>query len=277
MSGFSAEWLALREGADARARNPGVADAVAARFQLRDRVSIIDLGCGAGANLRATSALLPQRQSWTLVDVDADLLDRAKSVLSSWADDATASEDGLALIKGSAEIAVRFRQADLSHVHDSLIADGADLVTASALFDLASADVMRKLARAAADVRASFYAVLTYNGVQRWSPHRPADNQIASAFNHHQMRDKGLGPALGPTAPGFLADQFRLNGYTVLEGESAWRLGRGDRMLIDEMVRGYAMAAAETGLVDSKTIEGWIKVTRAAAEIGHIDIFAAPV
>lgn len=277
MSAFSAEWLSLREGADARARNTSVADALAARFQLRDSVSAIDLGCGTGANLRATSALLPPRQSWTLVDVDADLLDRAKAALSSWADDAAVADDGLRLTKGSAEIVVRFKQADLTHALAPLIAEGADLITASALFDLVSADLSRKLARAAADIRASFYAVLTYNGVQRWSPHRPADNQIASAFNHHQMRDKGLGPALGPTAPGFLADQFRLNGYTVLEGESPWRLGRGDRMLIDEMVRGYALAAAETGLVDSKTIEGWIKVTRAAAEIGHIDLFAAPV
>jgi hypothetical protein len=67
-----------------------------------------------------------------------------------------------------------------------------------------------------------------------------------------------------------------LNGYTVLEGESPWVLGRNDRMLLEELQRGYAMAAAETGLVDAKTIEAWIKVQRNAAEVGHTDTFAAP-
>ena len=61
------------------------------------------------------------------------------------------------------------------------------------------------------------------------------------------MRDKGFGPAAGPMAPSHLADQFRLNGYSVLEGESPWDLGRNDRMLIEELVRGHAMAAGETG------------------------------
>ncbi|MFN0218294.1 MAG: class I SAM-dependent methyltransferase [Hyphomicrobium sp.] len=276
MSTFSPEWLGLREGADARARNNAVADAVSARFQLRDCVSVLDLGCGAGANLRATSRLLPSQQTWTLVDLDAELLAHAKTVLSSWADTAEPDGENLALTKGRTEIRVRFRQADLARDLGDVIGEGADLVTASAFFDLVSPDFIRSLARAAAEKRAAIYAVLTYNGVQRWSPHRPADNQISSAFNHHQMRDKGIGLAAGPMAAAHLADQFRLNGYTVNEGDSRWRLGSADRMLIDELVRGYAMAAAETGLVDQKSVEAWIKVTRGGAEIGHTDIFAAP-
>ena len=36
MSGFSAEWLALRESYDLRARNPIVLDAVAASFKSHD-------------------------------------------------------------------------------------------------------------------------------------------------------------------------------------------------------------------------------------------------
>lgn len=277
MSVFSVEWLALRESADARARNSDVASAVSARFQLRKKMTVIDLGCGTGSNLRATSALLPPRQSWTLVDRDASLIERATIALSSWADTAAIEGDGLRLTKGHADIAVSFKQADLANDLDAVLAGGADLVTASALFDLVSPEFIRKLARTLADQRIAFYAVLTYNGVQRWSPHRPADNQIASAFHRHQLGDKGFGPAAGPIAPGHLADQFRLNGYTVAEGESPWRLGRGDRMLIDEMVRGHAMAVAETGLVDAKTIEQWIKVTRTGADTGHTDIFAAPV
>lgn len=277
MTGFSPEWLRLREPADARARNTDIAAAVAGRFALRDAVTVVDLGAGTGANLRATASLLPDRQSWTLVDRDASLLEAARRELVSWA--GTAREDGarLLLSKDRATIDVGFKVCDLAHDLDAALESGPHLVTASAMFDLVSPGFIRALAKAIAGRRAAVYAVLTYNGVQRWSPHRPADNQMTSAFHKHQMRDKGFGPAAGPTAPAHLADQFRLEGYSVLEGESPWVLGRNDRMLIEELARGNVMAVAETGAVDTKVIETWIKVQRTGAEVGHTDLFAVPV
>ena len=59
MSGFSAEWLALREPYDLRARNPAVLDAVAAFLKPRPSVRVVDLACGTGSTLRALSPHLP--------------------------------------------------------------------------------------------------------------------------------------------------------------------------------------------------------------------------
>ncbi|MBK9078016.1 MAG: class I SAM-dependent methyltransferase [Hyphomicrobium sp.] len=276
MTAFSAEWLQLREGADQAARNSEIANAVSARFALRDAISVVDLGCGTGANLRATASLLPNRQLWRLIDSDPALLDAARIDLIRWADTALREGDELILRKGHADIRVSFSQLDLATDIERAFDGAPALITASALFDLVSETFIKTIARLCTERNAAFYTVLTYNGVQRWSPHRPADNQIASAFHRHQLGDKGFGPAAGPMAPSILADQFRLNGYTVLEGESYWVLGRNDRMLLEELQRGYAMAAAETGIVDAKTIEGWIKVQRSGAEVGHTDTFAAP-
>ncbi len=277
MSTFAAEWLALREGADTRARNRELAQGLSAWFQLRDHISVVDLGSGTGANLRAVAALLPQRQSWLLVDKDADLFAVAKIELRKWADHTEQTGETLKLKKGYTEITVEFKVVDLARDLDSALTDRPDLVTASAFFDLASAEFIRALARKAASIRAALYATLTYNGVQRWSPHRPSDSQMAAAFNRHQMSDKGFGPAAGPTAAEMLADQFRLEGYTVAEGESPWVLGQNDRSLLEELQRGYALAVLETKALDAKAVETWIKVIRAAAEVGHTDIFATPV
>ena len=277
MSAFSAEWLALREGADARARNHDIVQAVSAWFQLRDHISVVDLGSGAGANLRAVAPLLPPRQTWHLVDKDEALFAAAKIALRKWADKTEMAGDTLRLTKGSAEIEVHFQITDLAHDLDSVLAVKPDLVTASAFFDLVSPDFIRTLARQVATTRAALYATLTYNGVQRWSPHRPSDSQMAAAFNRHQMTDKGFGPAAGPTAAGLLADQLRLEDYTVLEGESPWVLGQNDRSLLEELQRGHALAVMETKALDNKAVETWIKVIRAAAEVGHTDVFATPV
>ncbi len=276
MTSFSPEWLSLREPADARARNSDIAQAVSAWFALRDHVNVVDIGAGTGANLRASCALLPSKQTWTLVDHDSGHIPHAKDALIRWADNARTEGETLHLVKGDTAIEVHFKTADLAHDLSEALGEKPGLVTGSAFFDLASAPFIRELASHLAARRAAFYGVLTYNGVQRWSPHRPADNQMMSAFHQHQLRDKGLGIALGPLAAAHLADQFRLNGYSVLEGDSAWRLEPRDRTLIEELQRGHALAVLETKAVDSKTVEAWVKVKRASADVGHTDTFAAP-
>jgi SAM-dependent methyltransferase len=276
MTRFSTEWLDLREAADRRARNSDIANAVAARFALRDEIHVLDLGSGTASNLRAAAPLLPNRQFWTLVDRDPALLEAAKIKLSRWADTTERDGETLHLKKDALDITVTFANADLAQSTPALLQDAPDLVTASAFFDLASEGYIHELAKAVVVSGAAFYAALTYNGLQRWTPHRPADNQMVAAFHRHQMRDKGLGPSSGPLAAAHLGEQFRLNGYLVLEGESPWRLERSDRMLIDELVRGHAVAVTETGAVDAKTIVDWINVSRSAALVGHTDTFAVP-
>lgn len=276
MSDFSSEWLDLREAADARARSRTIADAVAARFALRDEVRVLDLGSGTGANLRATAGLLPQRQFWTLTDHSSELLDIARSRLERWADSSSRENDLLRLSKNGNDIDVTFATVDLARDTSEKLSADWNLVTASAFFDLASEVYIRSLIKSVTDRRTAFYAALTYNGIRRWTPQRPSDNVMTAAFHRHQMTDKGFGTAAGPVAPIQLADEFRINGYTVLEDDSPWRLDRGDRMLIDELVRGHAFAVSETSSVDQPTIVNWVNVTRAAAFVGHTDTFAVP-
>lgn len=274
---FAPEWLALRETADARARNHELLAALNARFALRDRVSVVDIGCGTGANLRATAPLLPGSQHWTLIDNDAGLLAAARRAILKWADEGEDVGAGeLKVRKGANAIGIKFARVDLANAIEDALPAKVDLVTASAFFDLVSAEFIRQFAAAVARRRAVFYGVLTYNGIQRWTPHRPQDNAMTSAFHRHQMRDKGFGLAAGPLAPVNLSDQFSMHDYSVVEGDSAWVLTRDDRLLIEETARGYALAVAETDVVPTPTIKTWINVKRTGAIVGHTDILAMP-
>ncbi|HEY8128203.1 MAG TPA: class I SAM-dependent methyltransferase, partial [Hyphomicrobium sp.] len=132
MSDFSPEWLDLREAADARARNAGIANAVAARFALRSELGVLDLGSGTGSNLRATAPLLPARQKWNLVDRDTSLLDAAKAKLIRWSDRHEENSETLEIEKGGRQISVTFRSADLASDTRALLDEGPQLVTASA-------------------------------------------------------------------------------------------------------------------------------------------------
>ncbi|MEQ1696934.1 MAG: class I SAM-dependent methyltransferase [Hyphomicrobiaceae bacterium] len=278
MSGFSPTWLALREPADHRSRSQSIANTLQTRFLQRETINVIDLGCGTGSNLRATAPLLPHVQHWTLVDYDPALLAAAKEALIAWADTHAQTPDGLNLQKGPRTLTIKFHQADLMTALEAAldVPPKADLITASALFDLASPAFIQKFAAAVAERRAVFYTVLTYNGIQRWTPRTPLDQSMSGAFSRHQMTDKGFGPSCGPTAPVELAEQFQTYGYTVEEGDSPWRLGPADAALITELATGFASAVRETKSIPGAEIDAWLKRPHTGAEVGHTDTLAIP-
>ena len=80
MSGFSAEWLSLREPYDRAARNAKVLDAVAGTFAAQTAIAVVDLACGTGSTVRAVGPHLPPRQNWRLVDNDLSLLARTSTL-----------------------------------------------------------------------------------------------------------------------------------------------------------------------------------------------------
>jgi SAM-dependent methyltransferase len=276
LTGFSAQWLDLREPADQRSRNRKLERALAKHFDGWRPLTIVDLGCGTGANLRAMAPLLGPEQHWTLVDRDQALLDAATHRLRSWADGADWKASQLALFKGAKRINVEFRRADLASDLDTALGPNANLVAASALFDLASAAFIAALAGAVVARQSAFYTVLSYDGDQRWTPEHAADAAMLEAFHAHQRRDKGLGPAAGPDAPDALREAFSAAGYTVCEGDSAWRLGPGDATLIAELAMSYAAAVAQTGRVNAATIAAWGAISRTGAIVGHADTLALP-
>ena len=263
---FSPEWLALREPADHASVNAEVRDALRAKFAAKASVRVVDLGCGAGSNLRGTCGALGAKQHWTLVDYDAKLLAAAKSRLAAF--------------DRNRFIDVAYKQADLASGDLSEVIAGADLVTAAALFDLVSAPVINKLVAAIVANRQSFFTVLTYDGIASWLPAHAADNAMRDAFNAHQRGDKGFGPAQGPAATETLATAFARHGYTIVRGRSPWVLDRRFRQLRRELDRGFADAVQETGKLNAADIDSWLKMRLgdddAVTIIGHEDLFAYP-
>ncbi|RDJ25351.1 SAM-dependent methyltransferase [Bosea caraganae] len=279
MSGFSPDWLALREPADHAARNPQLLSSVGSYFAAKQSLTIVDLGSGAGSNLRGSYSALPNRQHWTLVDHDEKLLAVARERLAAWADEVQEQGEELVLSKGEKIITVDTRQADLNKDLEWVLGWQPDLVTAAALFDLASKRWLERFAAALVSQRLPLYTVLTYDGREKWQPEHPADARMLTAFHHHQHGDKGFGPAAGPDATEIAAEAFRKSGFAVSIGESPWQLGEGQRELMQALADGFAGAVLETGHIDAQTIADWLAARRNAESglTGHLDLWARPV
>lgn len=244
VSGFSSDWLALREPADNAARDAGLLARFRAALPADPR--LIDLGAGTGSTARALA--IPGAR-WTLVDNDPALLAEAANRMPG----------------------ASAREADLVADLESVLETDADAITASALFDLASEDWTARFARAAGG--RIVYAALTYDGFETWEPPHADDEAVTAAFNRHQQTDKGFGLACGPTGAAVLARALEAEGYAVTMAPSPWRLARADHgPMMDMLADGVAAAATEAGT----DAAAWLAARKTArsARIGHLDLLA---
>jgi Methyltransferase domain len=265
MSGFAAEWLALRERFDLRARSPGVLDAVGNLLGSRASVRIADLACGAGSTVRALHARLPARQHWTLVDDDSRLLAFARHAVPG------------------GNIELNAVQLDLSRDLAGAFETPRDLITMSALLDLVSDAWLQGLLREVTARAVPVYAALTYDGRTDLSPADPCDAPIITAFNAHQGTDKGFGPALGPAAASAAIAGFESAGYAVVSGTSDWVIGPDDRVMQLELLQGWSSAAREMKMLSDSDIADWlarrtdlVRDGRSSMRVGHLDFLASP-
>jgi hypothetical protein len=266
MSGFSADWLALREPYDGRARNRDVLQSVATAAAEGHTVAVVDLACGTGSTLRAIAPRLPPRQDWRLVDNDLSLLARA------------------AAGKTVPGIAVTRIPVDLTRDLEAALDGPVNLVTASALLDLVSAEWLDRLVTEVAARRLPFYAALNYDGRVSFDPAEPLDATVIAAVNRHQQTDKGFGPALGPRAAEAAIACFEAAGYAVVHGRSDWQLLPRDHEIQRDMLAGWAGAAREMGAVSLPDAAAWLTRRRdllasgrSIITVGHVDIFARPI
>jgi SAM-dependent methyltransferase len=265
MSGFSAQWLALREPYDRHARNAAVLDAVAEAFRDQSALAIVDLACGTGATARAISPRLPRRQSWRLADNDLGLLARA---------------GGLA---APPDLSVAPRAVDLARDLELALEEPLDLITCSALLDLVSSEWLDRLIVEAGARQLPLYAALTYDGRVALDPAARFDDEIIAALNRHQRGDKGFGPALGPMAAREVHERLKRIGYAVVQGRSDWAFAPDDSAIQDELLAGWAAAARELDELPADRIAAWLARRRelvvhgrSRMRVGHIDLFARP-
>ena len=286
MSGFSIDWLSSREGADRDARDAELLQRV--RQWLLDPAApsavVVDLGAGTGSTLRAlaeadNAVTSEQDRSlhWRLVDQDAALLAEARR------------RHGLELGKNLNKNLEVYEQ-DLMNVETLPLGD-ARLVTASALFDLVSAEFVQRLldeiARQNPQQLPALYAALNYDGSTEWTPAHPLDETVLGAFNRDQQRDKGFGPALGPAAADFSRAHCEKAGYKVYSASSPWQLGgkgsKGskDSALVSALIEGIGKAVASDPAIEPAALQDWLQFRQANAatgtcRVGHVDLLALP-
>ena len=265
----SAEWLALREPADAAARSRELTEQLRSSLPTGGVMTIHDFGCGTGSMARWLAPQLPGPQHWVMHDRDAELLSLADRLLPE------AAADG-------SPVTVETRQRDITEPDADELA-GATLITASALLDMMTAEELERLVATCAAADCPVLITLSVTGRVDLVPADPFDPQIADAFNAHQRRTTGVRTLLGPDAFGVAVDSLTELGLDVLVRPSPWRLGPGESALAVEWFNGWVGAACEQRpeLVDATDAYSRRRLAEVAAgqlsiTVHHSDLLAVP-
>jgi hypothetical protein len=281
---FSADWLALREPFDTAARAEKLIAALRARLTagtVAAPLPVVDLGAGAGSNLRYLAPRLGGAQSWRLVDHDATLLAAAQRMTQAWAQArdavASAATEPLTIAGGGFSCSVVCEERDLASSLPAL--PPGVLVTAAALLDLVSASWLDQLIGACKDAGAVVHFALTYDGRTTCVPADPDDAEVLALFNRHQLGAKSFGAALGPDAAREAAARFAAAGYTVETLPSDWRIGPAHRAMQEALLDGWLGAAVEIAPQRRDALNAWhrrrrvhVAGGRSTLVVGHVDL-----
>lgn len=303
MGEFDKDWLSLREPADHLARDTDLlqsllehlraaSDATTSTGSDMDHarsLSVVDLGTGTGSNLRYLQPRLGAHQRWQLVDNDPALLQVLPERLNAWAaDQQLALFDNHSRIDGTAaqghanSFLIDVISLDLATANPDV--SEADLLTASALLDLFSAQRIDAIAEAAARASVPCLFALSYDGRIRCTPEHADDDHVFGLVNAHQQRDKGLGSALGPEGGAYMATALEKAGFAVSTRRADWQLDSSTNALQRELMNGWCQAAIEQSPSDLPRVRSWQHTRQQQIDsdelhitVGHIDVLGLPL
>jgi hypothetical protein len=254
----SAEWLDLREPADASARARDLVEIVRGHLPATSCPVIHDLASGTGSMGRWLAPLLPGPQRWVLHDLDADLLRLADAELPGPAAD-------------GASVVIEARRSDVTQLLPDDLAD-ATLITASALLDLLTRDELAGLVDRCAKAGCPVLLSLSVVGRVDLAPADPLDSRVAAAFDAHQRRVTAGGRLLGPDAVAAAVEEFRRLGAEVLVRPTPWRLGAAEADLATEWLTGWIRAACEQSVDLASEIGSYARRRLVEARAGQLTV-----
>ncbi|WP_243074440.1 SAM-dependent methyltransferase [Microbacterium sp. SS28] len=262
----AADWLTLREAADARSRSRRLA--LAAARLVREPVVVHDLGSGTGSMMRWLAPLLPGRQTWVLHEADDDLLRQA------------ARAPGFDAAGRPVRVETSVGRIDGLHV-GSLA--GASLVVGSALLDVLTRDEVETIAAVCVAAGAPTLLSLTVTGRVRLIPDDPGDRVFEAAFVDHQHRAIEDRTPLGPDAVAVAVASFRSRGWITRVAGSSWQLRSADSALTSEWLESWVGAAVDQRPALREWADEYLQTRRrqlAAGElrvaVHHADLLAFP-
>lgn len=225
---FTVEWLDMRYPFDEAARNKMVEslclDAIVSE---KEKVSIVDIGSGTGANFIYLFPKIAMDQHWVLIELNPELglrsLERINALATTAGFASDRKDNTLWIDRGEQKIRVDWMKASFLQLEQYIDLQSVDLLLASAVFDLLSAPMMRDFLRKLQYYKIPLLSTLNYKNTL-FVHATKSDNFYCQSYNQHMLRKQEFGSSLGPESMSFILKILKEMNAQVVHGESTWRL-----------------------------------------------------
>lgn len=282
---FTIDWLSERFRFDCLARNKKVEQSCINYFQGQPVLSIVDIGAGHGSNFFYLFPKFTQHQNWTLVELNADLLEAALTRMAQFAkaNKYPCKRTGQTIIfkAGNKEIRIRGIHASFMDLKQLIRLEATDLVTAGAVFDLLSITLFEQLAQQLINSNTPLLSTINYNGMA-FSPQAEKDAYFIQLYGAHMQREQSFGNSMGPECTSLMLAFFERNNISVKVGESNWEITPGDVKMHHHLLHYLENAISEILFNQGEMVlfEQWIKEKKHLLEthllntnVFHQDLF----
>jgi SAM-dependent methyltransferase len=277
-------YLTSKQTVDDRALNRFVLERLREELLSRDVVTlrVLEVGAGLGTMVaRLIDWRLLGKAEYSLLDVEASLLEDARTWLLDWAGrrrglHASTVEDGIRIEgDGGTDVKVRFVRAEIGEfVADAPRLPRADLIIGNALLDLVEVPKLLPRLFELAVPRALYWFSVNYDGETIFQPEHPDDESFLRLFNRSMDERVRYGRPAGESRTGrHLFGHLRAAGATLLAaGASDWVVHPGEHgypadeaHFLQVILDTIEEALAQYPEADPQRVASWVGLRRLQA------------
>jgi len=281
--GFTIPWLKERFKYDNAARNQKVEQALVHHFQWNEKLSIVDIGSGTGANCLYFMERLFKNQQWTLIEQDAALceatIDQIERFLQDYNFFYSFDKNVFRIKVWESRVKIIILNASFFEMEDLVDWDETDVVMAAALFDVLTFEQFKSVVSPIIEKEIALFTTMNYQSM-RFQPSDEKAIKYIQAYEDHMVREQSTGIAMGPNSSTLMEQFFEKHSLNLVKGESLWQLEKKDKK-IKQYLLGFMEEALQTYLDDPKEdFKNWlvdrkkeVEGNALSIEVSHMDYF----
>jgi SAM-dependent methyltransferase len=283
--GFETGWLKERFQFDNAARNQLVEQSFLDFVKAKQKITIVDIGSGTGANCLYFIEKLEKDQQWFLIERDARFFKPAFQRLAEFAD--TIGYDFQ--IEGKVlKIEIEKKKVNINFVNDSFFRlpdlvdlKKADVVMAAAVFDLLSENQFTALSDSIFSNEIVLLTTMNYFGMCL-QPESELDQKFIALYESHMNRQQDFGRSMGKNVNACTEKYFTKKDYNFIKGKSTWQIPP-EALQMHNYLLGFmenSISEMLSGVDETAVFKQWLSEKRALSQnqrlsikVEHFDFF----
>lgn len=275
--GFAVQWLKERFRYDNVARNQEVEQSFLKHFAHQEKLYLVDIGSGIGANCLYFMERLFKNQDWTLIEQDENLyratFDRIERFLEDYNFFYSKEGNIFRINVWDRRVKITLHCASFFDLEKLVDLEQTDVLLAAAVFDLLTPTQLETILQWRLQNELRLFTTMNYAGM-RFVPEDQRDRAVVAAYEQHMQRAQAEGRALGASIGEAIRHFFDKKNISIQQGQSQWKLDQKAKAMHQQLL-GFmheSLLDYPANPLDCSAFENWYQQKLKASAAGQVQI-----